>query len=289
MERPIIESDFQQNIDYTYFYSDGRIDSQYEKNSLYLEGALVDSFTTKTFFTYNTKGALVEESTLTDAAEKPFRKLYFYNASDSLVEEMQINPENDTFLWQAYDYYPDGRKTIFSRMIMNQNIGNPSATPVNDTTFSRFTHHFEGDKHHKTVEHDLRGQVISNIFYTYKNGKLDQARHYSLQAGMELLEHIVYYDYSQSPTQPNTYSITSNNDTLEFVVHTFKENELLKTISAYNYGGMIQEERYENGKLVKLLAINAHEPENDHLMLFEYNHKGDLKRSEVYKGVVIKR
>lgn len=269
--------------DYTYVYENGRLTTQLEKTTLYDGDAPLDSFTHQTHFSYNAKGAIVQESTLLSRENVLFRKLYNYNAADSLVEELYISPENDTLTWEQFDYFPDGRKRTFWRFLMDAADADPTAASSKsafDTSFSRYEHTFDADKHIKTIEYNQLGMPVKIILYEYEAGKLQRASHYLLQQELELLEKLTYYDYSKSYDLPDTYSITASNDTVEFVKHEFEAEELVKTSSLFDYGTVLQVEHFEKGLIKMLSVVNAYNPENNQVLLFEYYPNGDLKQSK---------
>lgn len=276
--------------DYTYFYEDGRLTKQLEKTTLYDGDVPLDSFTQPTHFSYNAKGAVVQESTLLARENLSFRKLYNYNAADSLVEQLSISPENDTLTWEQFDYFPDGRKRTFWRFLMDIAGADPTAASsasAFDTSYSRYEHTFDADKHIKTIEYNQLGIPIKTILYEHQGGKLIRASQYTMQNGLELLEKHTYYDYSKSLDLPDTYSITASNDTVEFVQHEFEAEELIKTSSLFDYGTVLQEEHFEKGLIKMLTVVNAYNPENNQVLLFEYYPNGDLKRSMVYNAAFL--
>ena len=271
--------------DYTYVYEDGRVTSHLEKNYMYDGDVFLDSFTHHTQFSYNAKGAIVQESTLLARENVSFRKLYNYNTADSLVEELYISPENDTLTWEQFDYFPDGRKRAFSRLLTTTAGADPTAASSKsafDTIYSRYEHTFDADKHIKTIEYNQLGMPVKIILYEHEAGKLQRASHYLLQQELELLEKLTYYDYSKSPDLPDTYSITASNDTVEFVKHEFEAEALVKTSSLFEYGTVLQVEHFEKGLIKMLSVVDVYNPENNQVLLFEYYPNGDMKRSIVY-------
>lgn len=271
---------------YFYAYDSERLSTQTEKFYTIMFGQVVDSMITKIDFEYNDKGLLIKEISQTNFKEKPSIKIYDYDKTDSLISEISINQENDTTLWEVYEYYPDGKKTIFHRFLSmhfdpNQDFTKAMENKRLDTSFYRNEFEYAGDLCKTQKQFDKKGNLIKTVNFEYDGGQLIKEIHLTYFKDMEMTEKIKTFDYSKSETKPDFYSFDSKNDTLELCVNDFTKGQLTTSTEIYEYGQNINKTFFENGKEVGMIGIDLN-MNFKIVYYYEYYENGELREVKSY-------
>ncbi len=262
-------------VEYNYKYDSDKLISKTEMFYTYMYKQVLDSMLIRTDYLYNDKGLLIKETSRTNFEDSSSLYLYNYDSNDSLIQEMSINENGDTTIWNEYAYFPDGKKIIFHRSIMkhfdpNQDFKTAMENPKMDTSFYRNEYDFKNNVCISERQYNQKGELTKTINFEYENNKL-------------LIEKIRYYDYSKSEITPNYFSIDSKNNTLEFCINTFESNKLIKKANMYDYGKVYNEEYYKNGLLIGTIDYERQFTMNKVIYSYEYNEDGLLKTEKSYR------
>lgn len=271
---------------YFYSYDSDILSSQIKKTYTLMFGQVVDSMITQIDFEYNDKGLLIKEISQTDFQDKPTIKIYDYNKNDSLISQILINQENDTTFWEIYNYYPDGKKTIFHRFLSmhfdpNQDFMEAMENKKLDTSFYRNEFEYSGDLCKSQRQFDNKENLRKAVKYDYKGTQLIKETHLTYFNKMEITEKIKTYDYSKSKNNPDFYSLNSKNDTLELFVNEFSDGHLTTLTEVYEYGRNINKTFYENGKEIGLIGVDLNMNFKT-VDSYEYYKDGKLKVMKTY-------
>lgn len=273
-------------VNYFYKYDSDKIKSQTEKSYTIMFGQVVDSYTTQIDFEYDDKGLLIKEISLTDFEEKTTIKIYDYDKNDSLISEMSINTESDTIFWEAYEYYPDGKKTVFHRFLimdfdLNQDFMESMENIKFDTSFYRNEFDYAGNLCKTQRQFDKKGNLVKTVNFDYNGNQLIKETHLTYFNDMEMTEKVKSYDYSKSNIKADFYSLDSKNDTIELCVNEFAKGLLITSTESYEYGRKLNKAFYENKKEVGMIGVDI----NMNFKIvnsYEYYENGELKEIKSY-------
>jgi hypothetical protein len=270
------------HVTYTHKYDGNRLSKTYEATNLILNGQVVDTFVSIKEYEYCEKGLLANKKDLFDTGEAVSNEFYKYNSLDSLVELIQINSGNDTIFWEKYNYYPDGRRLTFRRVIgpdLNS-ITNMSFSPSNNLIVLEYERHeyiYSESLCIKQVTYSEDGSPIKYIYFEYDDHeKLIKEIHTKIFDGLELTEKTKHYNYSKSQEFPDFFALDTTNRRIEELYNEFKDDGTMIETRSFNYGNSIIQTIFENGKEVGVLIIEK-EPA---LMVYDraiYNENGDIK------------
>ncbi|MFB6318759.1 hypothetical protein [Saccharicrinis sp. FJH54] len=274
------------NTHYFYKYDSDKLSGQTEKTYTIMFGQVVDSMITHIDFEYNERGLLTKEISQTDFDEKPTIKIYDYDKNDSLISTISINSENDTIFWEVYNYFPDGKRTIFSRLLMtsfdtNQDLLQIRRNRKYDTTIYVNKFNYNGNSCLMQKQYNKKNQLIHTINFNYQADRLMKEKHTIYFKDIEASEKMKYYDYSKSGIYPDFYSLDSHNDTIDLGISDFNDEHRTNSTEIYDYGNKIIKTFYENDKEIGMIAIDK----SMNLKLvesYEYYEDGKLKESKSY-------
>ncbi|MCG6191492.1 hypothetical protein [Maribellus maritimus] len=271
---------------YSYKYDLDKLESSKEISYTIMFGQIVDSMITVTNYEYDNDGLLKKEISKSDFEETPSLVLYDYNSNDSLMSKFKISSEGDTTLWDKYEYFPDGKKTVFQRILtrkidFNQDFVKSMADKKLDTIQTVNEYKYENGLCKSMTEFDSRANPINKVEYDYDNDRIQKATFISFHSSMELTEKIMYYNYSKSKTQPDFYSLDLNKDTVDLCINEFDNQDIVLKTEVFNYGQFGNKTFYENGKEIGLISIdkNASFKMTESYSYFE---NGDLKETKSY-------
>jgi hypothetical protein len=271
---------------YSYKYDSNKLESSKEISYTIMFGQIVDSMITVTNYEYDNDGFLKKEISKSDFEETPSLVLYDYDSNDSLISKFKISSEGDTTLWDKYGYFPDGKKTVFQRILtrkidFNQDFAKSMADKKFDTIQTVNEYKYENGFCKSMTELDCRDNPINKVEYDYDNGRIQKATFISFHNSMELTEKIMYYNYSKSKTQPDFYSLDINKDTVDLCINNFDNQDIVLKTEVFNYGKIGNKTFYENGKEIGLISIdkNASFKMTESYSYFE---NGDLKETKSY-------
>lgn len=271
---------------YFYQYDSEKLTTQIEKDYTIMFGQIVDSMISQTEFVYNDKNLLIQEIAKSDFEEKPTVKIYDYDANDSLISEMTINPENDTTFLEVYKYFPDGKKTASRRFLSlhfdpNQDFMEALENEKLDTSFYMNDYEYI-DKLCKTQrQYDINGNLIKTVNFDYNLNKLIKEIHLYYFNDIEMTEKVKFYDNSKSDLNPDFYSLDSKKDTIELCLNEFENGFLTSTTNVFDYGNTIIKTFYEANKEVGMIVIDKILNLKE-LEAYEYYENGDLKETKNY-------
>lgn len=271
---------------YSYDYVAGKLTSSNETIYTVMFGQVVDTLETLTNYEYDSKGLLRKELSKTALDENPSLQLFDYNSNDSLIREMTISPEKDTTFWNEYNYFPDGKKLVFSRHLIrhfdpDQDFLKQMENKKNDTTIYRLDYQYENGRCKSSKEYDKKNNLTHIIEYDYENGRVKMATHISLINALEITSKVQYFDYSKSELHPDYYCLDLNKDTVEYCKNEFVKHSISTKTEVFNYGKMADRTFFENGKRIGSIGI-------DKTMNFKtvescsYFENGDLKEIKSY-------
>ncbi|PKP18226.1 MAG: hypothetical protein CVU05_13940 [Bacteroidetes bacterium HGW-Bacteroidetes-21] len=286
IEKFIFDSSKMSNItEYSYKYDSNKLMSTTENIYTLMWGQKVDTLTTLIEYFYNDKGLLFKETSKSDFSENPTLKFYFYNESDSLIQEININYEGDTTFNEKYQYFPDGRKTVYFRYLSLsvdlQNIINSVSKMEYDTIFEKYEYEYNGTQCNVKKQFDGENNLTKTIKYEYQENKITKEEHFTYFDKMEIQEKTKYYDYSKSDIKPDYYSLDSKNDTVELNVNEFEKGIIINSTSVYDYGNVINKTFYEKGKEIGCVAIDK-KMKMKLVNSTEYFENGDIKETKSY-------
>lgn len=271
---------------YSYDYDAGKLTSSKETIYTVMVGQVVDSLETLTNYEYDSKGLLRKELSKTAFDDNPSLLLFDYNSSDSLIREMTISPEKDTTFWTENNYFPDGKKLVFRRVLIrrfnpDQDFLKQMESKTVDTTLYRFDYQYEKGLCKSSKEYDKKNNLTHIIEYEYENGKVKKATHISPINGVEVTAKIQYFDYSKSELHPDFYSLDLNKDTIEYCKNEFIKHSISTKTDVFNYGKMINRTYFENGKRIGFISVDK--TLNYKIVeSYSYNENGDLKEMRSY-------
>lgn len=269
-----------------YKYDSEKLISQTEKYYTIMFGQVVDSMITYTDFKYNNKGLLFQEISKTGFQDKPTIEIYDYDGKDSLVSKISINPENDTTFWEEYKYYPDGKKTVFRRLLLmnfdpNQDYMEYMEVSKLDTSLFRNEFDYYGDLCKTQRQLNATGDLVRTINFDYSGTQLIKETHLTYFDDRAMKDKIKYYDYSKSEIKPDFYSLDFKNDTVEFCVNEFSNGFLVTSTESYGYGQNIHKTFFENEKEIGFISIDL----NMNIKVvhsYEYYENGNVKKINSY-------
>jgi hypothetical protein len=165
---------------YSYKYDSDKLESSKEISYTIMFGQIVDSMITVTNYEYDNDGFLKKEISKSDFEETPSLVLYDYNSNDSLISKFKISLEGDTTLWNKYGYFPDGKKTVFQRILtrkidFNQDFVKSMAGKKFDTIQTANEYKYENGLCESMIEFDCRDNPISKVEYNYDNGRIQKS------------------------------------------------------------------------------------------------------------------
>lgn len=253
----------QTNQDYTileentYDFTNGMKISATTIMKIYKKGNLSDSIMIKTFYQYNKKGLLIKETYSSDSS----MRLYSYNAKDSLISDMSINNEGDTTLWREYDYYEDGRKTKFLRLLTsNVNESDDENGKISDDTLYERTEYIYEKGECKTVKkYDVNNILVEQIVYSFDNSRKIKEIFYGYSDTIRFIKKTTFYDYSKSNSFPDFYSLDTQNDTIEKCRNTFNKDNLVFSAQYFDYDNVCISSFFTNGKITKNVFVDNKE------------------------------
>lgn len=263
-------------VKYSYEYESEQLISHTEKSLTKLFGITIDSYLEKTNYLYNENGLLIKKIINNDFQNKPTIEFFDYNKNDSLILELRINNEGDTIIWTEYNYYPDGRKTIFHREIWPK-MDFTSLNRQNDTTLFRYEYEYADNKCTTKNQYDKENNIISSIDYEYSDNRLDKEIHYKYLNSKKVLDKTKFYDYSKMINTPDYYTIDSKNDTVQRRINQFKKESAIYTIEKLNSDDMEHITYLKNGIEIKTIGTNK-KMNNKAIHTYKYYKNGDLKR-----------
>jgi len=271
---------------YSCKYDSDKLESSKEISYTIMFGQIVDSMITVTNYEYDNDGHLKKEISKSDFEETPFLVIYDYNSNDSLISKIKISSEGDTTLRDKYGYFPDGKKTVFQRILtrkigFSQDFIKSMADKKFDTIQTVNEYKYENGLCESMTEFDSRDNPISKVEYDYDNGRIQKATFISLHNSMELTEKIMYYNYSKSKTRPDFYSLDINKDTVDLCVNEFDNKDIVSTTEVFNYGKIVNKTFYENGKEIGLVSIDKN-VSFKMTEAYSYFENGDLKETKSY-------
>ncbi len=276
---------------FTYQYDTGRVTSQVSTFHVLMFGEVVDSMVTEKKFTYNAKGQLIREEEKTDFNEKPTIKEYHYASNDSLICELTIRPEGDTIYWEVYDYYPDGKRTVFKRVLFRhfdpkQNFQNLNFSRY-DTIQQRNEFDYAGDKCQMQREYDQRNRLIRVIDFKYANMQLIKETHSTYLDDHKMIDKTKFFDFSKSSVKPDFYALDYRGDTVEINVNLFKHGSLTARTEVYDYGDVVLKTFFEDSKEIGNVNFDRR-MNRKHLVHFEYFENGQLRETKSYFEDLVK-
>jgi len=271
---------------YMYKYESDKLISQTENNFTIVFGQVVDSMISQTNFEYDNKGLLIKEISQTDFEETPTIKIYNYDESDSLISALSINTENDTTFWEIYKYYPDGKRTVFHRLLSrhfdpNQDFMEAMKNKKLDTTLFRNEFEYAGNLCKAQSQFDKHGNLLKTVNFEYNGTQLRQVTYLTYFNNMEMTEKVKFYDYSKSNIKPDFYSLDIKNDTIELCLNEFNKGLLTTSTESYEYGRNINKTFYENEKAIGMIGVDLN-LKFKILESYEYYEHGKLKSIKSY-------
>ncbi len=272
-------------VKHFYEYDAAKLKSKTEKTYIFFYGQLVDSLIVKTTYEYNQKGLL--EITKSYYDQIPDIDLFEYDSQDSLVSKMTISPEGDTTFWEKYEYFPDGRKTIFHRYLTfhyepGEDLTKAFENKTYDTTSYRNEYEYENKACKELKQFDEKNQLNKIIEYRYENNRLINEIHFSVFGTLKQIEMIKHFDYSKSDVRPDYYSLDYKKDTVEAHTYEFDKGNMAFEIFFEEYGNKYFKRYYENGK--KIGEINSSIIMDQNIFdSYTYYENGDVKENKTYR------
>jgi hypothetical protein len=279
--------------DYSYEYdSSGKIVSQKEATYAVMFGRIVDTiFTTKRVFEYNSVGLLERETAYDNNDEKPEIHVFLYNRSDSLIADISISSEGDTTRYIKYDYFPDGRKIIFSKDVFASLPPDPDFLVLSefvemkkDTLIFTSKYVYENGRCKNVFLCGRNGNPESITEYEYKGDRLFKAIRYTFENEVKIFDLATFYDYSKSLSNPDYFSLNADNDTIEKCINEFENDRLVASINIRDQGSSVEkifyrEDGKETGSIVADERMNFTRRE-----WISYDEKGNVKEIRYVHG-----
>jgi hypothetical protein len=267
---------------YFYKYDSNKLLSKIEKNYTIMLGQVVDSMIIQTNFVYDDKCLLTQEIAQTDYEEKPSLIIYDYDQNDSLISKIFISPEQDTIFWEEFNYYPDGKKTVFYRHLRLQFDPNKDFEEVKrfDTTFYRNEFDYIGKLCVTQRQYDNKGSLIKTINFDRAGKKVLKEKHLLYYNDTDMIDRIKYYNYSKSAIKPDFFSLDFNKDTIESCTNEFVNGLLTSSIEMYN-GNFFHKTFYDAGREISVILMDRHSNQK-FVEVYSYYENGDLKEVKSY-------
>lgn len=267
--------------EYSYEYKSNKLISSKEITYTVMFGQKVDTMETLKTYEYDDKGVLKKELSKTDFEELPSVRLFEYISNDSLIREMEISPEKDTTDWTDFNYFPDGKKLIYSRIIHrhiepNQDLLTFANTKDFDTIIHRMVYQYENDICKSLKEYDGKSNLLRTVEYDYENNKLVKETHFLPMNSIEITGKTKYIDYSKSDQFPDYYSLGMADDTIDYCKNEFVNDSLYSTTTVSDYGKMADKTFYKNGKKIGMIGVDK-EMNFKRTEAYSYYENGDLK------------
>ena len=280
------ESKMSRLIKYEYDYKQNKKISKIKKDYTIMYGRTVDSMVTKTLFEYNEKGQIVKEITTINFENTPDFKLYEYNSNDSLISKIYINADGDTTHTIKYGYFPDGMKIIFQSDIWikldeTKDFNTAYENRTYDTILFIIEYLYENNKCKQLKEYDKNNKLTNDIYYEYRNDKISKEEHYSYFNDLKVFVKRKFYDYSKSQLFPDSYSLSKNNDTIDFSNNVYNAKERVSSVDSYENGKVIEKVFYKNNKEVGEIYVNK-ELNHKRVTSTTYYDNGDIKEERSY-------
>jgi len=277
---------------YSYEYKSNKLASSKETTYTVMFGQKVDTMVTLTTYEYDEKGLLRKEVSKMNFEELPSIRFFDYNSNDSLIREMEISPEKDTTDWSDFNYFPDGKKIVYSRMINghiepNQDFSKFIENKNFDTIVHRMVYQYENNLCKSLKEYDGKNNLTRIVEYDYYNDKLMKETYACPIKSMELTEKTKYYDYSKSDQFPDYYSLGMANDTIEYCKNEFVNNSLYSTTTVLDHGKMFEKSFYKNGRQIGMIGVSK-EMNFKIYESYSYFENGDIKETKSYSEEITK-
>lgn len=272
--------------EYSYEYQSNKLESSKEITYTIMFGQKMDTMVTLTTYEYDDNGQLRKELSKTDFEEFPSVRHFDYNSNDSIIREMLISSEKDTIEWKEFNYFPDGKKQVYSRRInrpveQNQDLLSFAKNRNFDTIVHRMEYQYENNQCKSLKEYDGKNNLTRIVEYDYDNGKLVKESHISPINSMEITEKKAYFDYSKSDKFPDYYSLGMGNDTIDYCKNKFVNDSLYSTTTVFDRGKMIDKTFYNKGKRIGMIGISK-EMNFKITESYSYYGNGDLKETKSY-------
>ena len=271
---------------YTYDYNSKRLISSNEKTYTVMFGKIVDTLVSSTNYEYKGNGLLIKKISKYGFNDPPSLQFFDYNLNDSLIREITISPEKDTTLWIEYEYFSDGKKIVFNRVLhrhfdANQDFLKQMVNRKFDTILYRIDYQYENNLCTSSKEYDKKNNLTKIIQYDYENGKIKKATHIFKINSLELTDKEQYFNYSNSEFTPDYYSIDINKDTLEYCKNEFYKHSNSLRKEVFNYGKIVNKTFFENGKEIGYISFDK--STNFKIVeSYSYYENGDLKETKSY-------
>jgi hypothetical protein len=150
-----------------------------------------------------------------------------------------------------------------------------------DTIFSRYEYSYDNDLCKAEYEYDKDNHLTKVTEYEYDQGSLMTVTEFSLFQDEKLKTRTRYYDYSNSKDFPDHFALDIKKDTIEKRIHKFENNNQSLTIDVSDFGEVISETYYENGKETGSVFIDK-KLKYKSVHSYSYYENGDLKESKSY-------
>jgi hypothetical protein len=271
---------------YFYEYKSDKLIRQTEKLFIILPDQVVDSSTVNRIYDYNSKGLVLKETSQSSYDKEPSIKYFKYNRNDSLVSEITINQNNDTVLWLAYNYFPDGRKITFNRLLYrNYNTNQDLTTPIQnrkfDTIFNKYVYNYAGNQCKSRKEFNKNGKLVKIINYEYLQDRLIKEIHFKLVNDLVIEDMEKNYDYSRSNLKPTKYCLNIKNDTIEYESNDYINDDLHISTFTSEYGNMVSKTFYKAKKKIGMISIDRNR-NIKYVEAYDYWDNGNMKEIKSY-------
>lgn len=271
---------------YSYEYQSNKLKFSKEVNFTIMFGQKLDTMVTLKTYEYDDKGLLRKEISKTDFEEDSSIRLFYYNSNDSLIRNILISPNKDTTDWREFDYFPDGKKEIYSRIIHhhiepNQDFSKLIENRNFDTIVCRRVYQYENDLCKSLKEYDDNNKLTRMVEYEYDNKKLIRETYTSPINSMEITDRIKYFDYSKSDKFPDYYSLDKRNDTIDYCHNEFVNDSLYLKTMVMDHGKFAEKIFYTNGRKIGMISVSK-EMNFKTTESYSYYENGDVKEIKAY-------
>jgi hypothetical protein len=164
---------------------------------------VVDTTRTTSRYMYENNN-LIKIDIQSEISELSLTKSYKYDAKDSLTLELWIELNGDTTFFNKFVYDINGNtlieetRKLFDKRTTEEIINNPTKI-VYDTIYIKLVNEFNGRDCILSKVINKKGEVESEIVFTYENGRKVKAETYKFLGTVKYVYSTQTYDYTYYP------------------------------------------------------------------------------------------